>query len=344
MTSNRASNGKTPPNDDRHEPSARDDLPAGRGPDDSSSCPAPTIRSASQTTLGHLLLAKQLIKKGDYLLAINELDKALALNPELSLAYYLRGVILARQARLTDARQSLLTAVRLQDDLFQAWLALAFVEREFGKLDEALAAVEQAVRGNPKNSTAHVFRGSILHSLQRKADAAAAYREAIRLSPNSRIAHYKLGSILVELGHEEEAEQQILTALRLNPTDHASRLALGDLYLARGEAERAIDSYKNAIELAPKKADVTHAKLAEVYYRADRFQEAMVSLKLALRLNPKHVDSLLLLGRIFLRLKQPVEALNAFEAAVEIDKHFPEALRLRDEARAAVSGRDGSSQ
>ena len=337
MTSNNASDAKLPPDNGRTRPNVQNDSTSGSGCDDSHDRVAPAIRSASQTTLGHLLLAKKLYQKGRYSLALRELDKTLSLNPELSTAYLFRGVISFKLAKLDDARQSLLTAVQLQDDLFQAWIVLAQIEREVGHFDKALEDITQAIKADPKNPAAYLIMGSILEAMQREEDAAAAYREVIRFSPNSRVARYKLGSVLVKIGNNEEAEQQILAAYRLSPTDRMSRIALGDLHLARGEIDRAIDAYKAAAELDFKRSAVPRAKLGEAYFRAGLPREAVISLLLAVRFDPKQVHSFLLLGRIYMQqLKQPEAAAEMFKAAIEIDGRYPEAQRLYEEAQAAI--------
>jgi tetratricopeptide (TPR) repeat protein len=339
MTPNNASDTKASPNGDRERPNVRDDASSDGGYASSCEGISPTIRSASQTTLGHFLLARKLFQKGRYSLALGELAKVLHLNPELPTAHLLKGVISFKLAELDDARESLLTAVRLQDDLFQGWIALARVEHELGHVDDALKAITRAIKANPKTSAAYLIKGSLLEEMQRPANAAKAYREATRLNPKSKIAHYKLGSVLIKLGRNEEAERQILTAHRLSPTDRNSQIALGDLHLARGETDRAVDAYKAAADLDFKRSALPQAKLGEAYFRAGLLQEAAVSLQLAVRLDPKQAQAFLLLGTICMQLKQTEEAVRMFEAAVEIDPRLPEAQRLLDESQAAIRGR-----
>jgi tetratricopeptide (TPR) repeat protein len=278
------------------------------------------------------------------MLALRELDKALQLNPELSVGYFVRGLVSLKRADLKDARESLLIAVRLQDDLFQAWMALSHVERELGDLGAALAAVERAIKHDPQHPAAHLTRAGVLQELGRTLEAASAYKLATRLNPLSKFAHFKLGSILVELGNTDEAEQQILKAHRLHPLDRASRIALGDLRLARGELDAAITDYKAAIDLDPAKAASVQGKLGEAYYRASLIQEAEVSLKTAIRRDPKQVPSILLLGRIYLQLGHAEEAVSLFESAVEIDSRYPEAQQLLEQALTAQRADQNSRQ
>lgn len=323
--------------DDRTIADLQNDLTSGLGLEDSGDLTAPAIRSASQTTLGHLLLAKKLYQEGRYSLALGEVGKALSLNPELPTAYLFRGVVSFKMADLDDARGALQTAVRLQDDLAQAWIVLAQIEQEVGNFSEALEAVAKAIKADAKNPAAYLFKGSILEAMQRDADAADAYREVIRLSPNSRVARYRLGNVLVEIGEDEEAEQQILAAHRLNPTDRVSRMALGDLHLSRGETDRAIEAYKAAAELDFKRSALPRAKLGEAFVKAGMPREAVMSLLLAVKLDPRQFHSCLLLGRIYMHeLNQPEEAAEMFKAAIEIDDLYPEAHRLFENAQAAI--------
>ena len=332
---------KTVSEDDRAMADLQNDLTSGLGLENSDGMAAPTIRSASQTTLGHLLLAKKLYQKGRYSLSLGEVAKALELNPELPTAYLFRGVVSFKMANLDDARGALLTAVRLQDDLAQAWIVLAQIEQEVGNFDEALKAVDRAIKADEKNPAAYLFKGSLLETMQRDTDAAAAYRQVLRLSPNSKVARFRLGGVLVKSGDEEEAQQQILAAYRLNPTDRMSRMALGDLHLSRGETDRAIEAYKAAAELDFQRSALPRAKLGEAYYQADLPREAVMSLLLAVKLDPRQFHAFLLLGRIYMHeLNQPEEAAEMFKAAIDIDDRYPEAHQLLQDAQAAMRAKN----
>lgn len=303
----------------------------------------PTLRSVPQNALGHLLVAKQLYKQGKFALVIKEVDKVLALNPELSTGYMMRGIAAMKLGLIDEARESLTVATRIQGDLLYGWMVLGQIERDAGNLKQALHAATQATNADPHHGPAYLLQGSILAMLERRDDALLAYREAVRRDPNSTIARNKYASALIEAGREEEAEQQIVMAHRLNPSVGRSRIALGDLYLARKDYPRAIEEYNAATEINPAKSALPLGKLGEAYYLSGQIDEAIRSLKLALKRDPKQVDSYLLLGRIFQEQGQLNEAADQFRVAISVDSNYPASRELLEKCEKLLSDANGDT-
>jgi TolB-like protein/Tfp pilus assembly protein PilF len=81
------------------------------------------------------------------------------------------------------ASRAALAAVQADSDDPWAYLALAFVYPHLGRLEDALAAFESALRLNPSFSLAHGCHGLVLSWLGRAQEGADAARRALQLSP-----------------------------------------------------------------------------------------------------------------------------------------------------------------
>jgi len=283
---------------------------------------------------GHLLLAGQLLLRGEYQRALSEIEAATAVQPDLAAAHFLRGLIYGRTAEWDKARESLQTATVHDPHHVNSWCVLAYVEVERGCPHEALKALDEALRLEPANANAHLLRGDILRSLDRFDEAANAYRSSAGHNPQSHVAKLKLARVLEQLGRTEEAIEMMISAQRLNPLDIQSRLALGNILVARGAFDEAIREFKSAADLEPGNADV-QGRLGRIYLQQGRHTEAMISLKLATTLNPRDVEGILNLARLYLQLNRVPEAVDLVNTALEIDPQYPPARELLETARAA---------
>jgi tetratricopeptide (TPR) repeat protein len=140
------------------------------------------------------------------------------------------GLVLAEQpGKLSQARAWMDEAVRVGPNDPDLHSGLTIILARQGKIDEALAHTREALRLDPRNVAARVNLGNLLAIKGDTAGAIAAYEQALRLDPGSADAHGNLGVVLAGRGRAAEAEAHLLDALRLNPNMALARRALDDL-------------------------------------------------------------------------------------------------------------------
>lgn len=113
----------------------------------------------------------------------------------------------ASQSREPGLRENLgLTASRLAAALASA-----------GRLDDAAAAYDEAVRAFPGDADAHVNYAVDLAHLRRWDEALREFEAALRLEPDAPDIRNDLGNLYAMTGRFSEAERQFEAALRLKP-------------------------------------------------------------------------------------------------------------------------------
>lgn len=111
-------------------------------------------------------------------------------------------------------------------DAFEKGLDLYEAER----YEDALKALNEAIRLEPSNAKIHNIKGMTLFQLERDEDAVKAFDEAIRLNPNDVESHTGKGVALATLGQREAALRSINEALRLNPKNKNALAAKKDFF------------------------------------------------------------------------------------------------------------------
>lgn len=115
-----------------------------------------------------------------------------------------------------------------------------------GRLTEALAACDHALRGNKLNPGHHYLRGLILQEQGALEEAATAFRRAIYLQQDLVVAHFALGKVLERQGRNRDAARSFDNARQLLhehcPEDvlpQSDGMTAGRLLAIMSEAETA---------------------------------------------------------------------------------------------------------
>jgi tetratricopeptide (TPR) repeat protein len=190
----------------------------------------------------------------------------------------------------TDTVDQLPNNTRPHDNLANALL-------ETGRIDEAIAQFQTALRIDPGDAQAHYNLGGVYMQLHRLDDAIGEYEAAVRDAPRFAWAHDNLGTALIMAGRYPEALEQYAEAVQADPEHAQSRYNLANLLVRAGRLGDAIGEYQAAIRLAPEMADA-HFNLAQALAQAGHVREAIAQYEIVLRLNPADNEARANLARL----------------------------------------------
>jgi tetratricopeptide (TPR) repeat protein len=126
-----------------------------------------------------------------------------------------------------------------------------------------------------------------------------------------------------------------------DPANAEPRIQLGNLYFDAERYDQAIEWYTQALKLAPKNVDVS-TDLGVSYYYANQPDKALTQFNQSLKLDPTHAKTILNVGVVKAFGKQDLQgAQEAWEQAIKIAPDSPEgqaAKRLLDTLRSAHPG------
>ena len=112
-----------------------------------------------------------------------DLDRAVAVDPELPGLWYVRGITRLKQGDPQGALADLTEALDRQPYHVPARLRRAQLLAAKGQLDRAIADWTEVLAHQPDNIDAYVLRGIALHQSGRTAEAIADIRAALGLLP-----------------------------------------------------------------------------------------------------------------------------------------------------------------
>ena len=123
------------------------------------------------------------------------------------------------------------------------------------------------------------------------------------------------------LGAARNAEQEIWRIwMSSGSGDVDGIMRKGVEAMQSGRFDDAIGHFDRIVELAPDFAEGWN-KRATAYYLNDELSESVRDIRRTLELEPRHFGAIAGLGLIFIKRGDPLGALDAFEAVLEIHPH-----------------------
>ncbi|HEY6945920.1 MAG TPA: tetratricopeptide repeat protein, partial [Candidatus Acidoferrum sp.] len=233
-----------------------------------------------------------LILKGQILLqtnktndAVQTLQQAVKANPGNAFGHYQLGMAYFAKGIGNQAEGEWRAATQIRPDLTDAWVALGKVATD----RQDWTAVEQIGTQIKKISPA-IPGGYLFHATARMnqndaAGAEADLKQLIQVAPQNPLGYAKLGQLRAFTKRWNEAEALYREALSRSPN--------------------SLDAIQGILELD---------------YQRGKSADAVQFIQERINSDPNNAALYLLQGQVFLRVKRPADAKQAFSRCVEIDK------------------------
>ena len=212
----------------------------------------------------HQLIA--LYNKGQIRSVIQECEQLTKEFPQSFLLWNLLGAAFKAQSKLEEAIAAYNNALLIKPGFAEAHNNIGAAFQSQGKFEEASAAYNKALLINPDYAKAHYNLGVTLKELGRLEEAEASYRQAITVKPDYAKAHYNLGITLQELGRSKDAEASYRKAIALKPDYAKAHYNLGLVLQTLGNIDAAAAVFRDACNLDPA-SHMSLFYLHSTYYR-----------------------------------------------------------------------------
>lgn len=250
------------------------------------------------------------------------------------------------------------------DKLSDAWRGLGMVYYRQERWEDALEALEQAIRLAPTQAEGHYCLGLVWAQMGYLASAVDCYQEALRLAPDDIDIYNSLGDALAALGRLGEALAVWRSGLAVQP-NYRSYLHLGNGLMQEGMFDEAIGCYQTALQLKPRHPDIIenlalafaakgHHTTASLYfgyaaYRRHNYAEAINYYTTFQANNSPDADFYIALADCYQHLEQWETAQVIYHQGIA---HYPHdiplrmalirALEERGETKAAINAAQAS--
>ena len=204
----------------------------------------------------HIHEGRRLSTVGDFTAAIEEINKAVAIHPNVSDAYVHRAIIY----------------------------------KEMGNYFKAIDSYSKALKISPDLSSVRYDFAQALRRMKMYGPAIEEYQRAIELDPVKTEAYNNLGITYMEMGNSEKAIECFKKVIEMNDRYIKAYNNLGAALAESGQPDEAIAVLERAVELNPRYAN-SYKNLAMVYIQMKRPREAAGHLATYLDMRPGDHDA-----------------------------------------------------
>jgi tetratricopeptide (TPR) repeat protein len=163
----------------------------------------------------HLLRGQSLIAGREYERAIEELQKAAALNPDLPRLQYSLGLAYEQLKRNKEALVAFENELKRSPQDFLTLYYLAYLNEAEGNLNAAERHLDSALKLAPESPEANAVAGKILFKQGKAAEALKPLEFAATKKPNDHELRYTLARVYQQLGRKEDAAREFAEVQRL---------------------------------------------------------------------------------------------------------------------------------
>lgn len=265
-------------------------------------------------------IALLLLEMREHEEAQKTLEEVLALDADNREARFYLAISLEGQEKYTEALVELNKIEPRWEKYGDVVIHKGFVFGHLDRLDEALAAFEEAARLKPKDGNARYLLG-VTH-LRRKeyAQAVAAIEQAVGLNPDNVNYHYQLGAAYERNRQLDKAETAFRQTLAMDAKHADAYNYLGYMFAEEGvHLDESVALIKKALELEPDNGAFVDS-LGWAYYKLGRLDEALLELQRAVTLVKKEDPTIREhLGDVYFDKGMIQQAVEQWQRSLELD-------------------------
>ena len=179
---------------------------------------------------------------------MNDLKKALDLQPDSDAAHQLMGQVLQAIGRREEAEGHYRQAIAIRPDYWRHSSMLGGFYYSIGRFDDAIAAFTRVTQLLPDNAGGFHNLGAVYYRKGDKKNALINYEKAIEIQPMAE-THSAIGNIYFDEGRYDEALAAFLRAIAAAPSDGALRGNAGDAYARLNRLDAARQEWREAVRL-----------------------------------------------------------------------------------------------
>ena len=156
-----------------------------------------------------------------------------------------------------------------------------------GKLDEAMASFQAAVKLEPGNEYAHNQLGIIYAKKERFNDAFQEFTLVAKIDQNNIFALLWLGVLNLQKNNLDKGYENFQKIIQADPTNADAYYYLGAIYNIRHNPAKAIEHLKKSRDADAEEAD-THFRLGKAFRQVDMVKNAQFEYSRVLELNKSY--------------------------------------------------------
>lgn len=227
-----------------------------------------------------LLVLAQSIDSNFFNEKLSTLERAIALNPQASDAYSLRGIEYATRFDFSKAKADLAKATSLSPNDFESVRWQFEIAKIEGTPTEALEILTNFLKNQPDNVKALSIRSKLYFDQKKYDEAIADISHTISKNSKDALAYYARGKCYFAKGDLEAARKDFDTGLVEAPLGPELLTERGKLFMEEKDYSKAIEYFDKAIGIDPLSIEALQGRADTNAAKGNQVSEALDRVKL----------------------------------------------------------------
>jgi tetratricopeptide (TPR) repeat protein len=265
-------------------------------------------------------------------------EKLLQENPSDGATLLRLAQIYRRSMKFDKARAALEAADRVVPNNPEIIFNLYLVDRDEGKLEDALTKLGKLAKGSEKingrytpaeqqNRMVFLTNLAVLNtSLGHYDQAVQAYLDMRPLSMDKDLIDARIVETFRAAKNQEKATQYLQNVgLKETPNSRPLQMISADMVAEKGKVDEGIKALENLSKGGQPDLELL-AAMSEIYQRARKWDDAQAVIERAIRYEPMNSEVYFLQGAMYEKQKKDGEAEKAFRKSLELNSDSPGTL------------------
>ncbi|MBZ5678849.1 MAG: tetratricopeptide repeat protein [Acidobacteriia bacterium] len=257
-------------------------------------------------------------RQSEFLKAIPPFQSVLHDQPDSAQARHLLGQCYFFAERWADAVQTLEPLWPQASTQLDYLYVLMIAANRAGRKELDEKAFSQLVQVGGDSPEFHLFMGKAHLNLEQYDMALADFQAAAQANPKLPFVHFNLGLAYLKKQDYEHARDEFLKDSEIEPDLALNYEQLGDVYSLMQQDADAEKSYREALKRDSRLVN-SLVGLAKACQREEKYQQALLAIDSAAKLDPGRTDIHYVRGQVLQHLGRKEEGRKELETAVRID-------------------------
>ena len=237
-------------------------------------------------------------------------------------SYICKASSLLHVGRINEAKADIEKALKRDPKNSQAFALQSVIAVVQNDKEKALNLAKKAVEADPKSASARI---ALSYARQTQFDlkgALESLQEAVNGEPENALAWARLSELWLSFGNLDEALKAANKAVELNPNIARTHTVLGFAYLTQVKIKESLAAFEKAIEL-DQAAPLSRLGLGLAKIRKGCLEEGRKEIEIAVSLDPDNSLIRSYLGKAYYEEKQDKMAQDQYGMAKDFDPKDP---------------------
>lgn len=258
---------------------------------------------------------------------LSDLNKAISSSPGNPSSYNDRAKYYVQHKQLDFALEDIAKGLQIDTTYMPLYNTLADYHLHKGEPAQAKAALDKALKVNPKSYMTHVKLGELYYLVKKYDLAFEKINDGLKINKYYSDAYFWKGMIYRERKDNARALSNFMTAVEQDPDNFKAYMQMGLLSIETGKKD-ALDHFNAAIKIRPNSTEGFYARA--YYYQTNKeLDKAIQDYTSVVNIDSTYVNAHYNLGIIRYELRVIDLAFQDFSKVISLNPKYAEAYYMR---------------